>query len=51
MFLRPPKKDLDFLTDSYKIIFDEIMLKFKNKEAFYKAINGLGENYKENINN
>jgi len=44
-------KVLEFLTDSYKIVFDEIMQEFKNKEAFYKVITGLGEDYKENINN
>ena len=48
VFKTSEKKVLEFLTDSYKTVFDEIMQKFENKEAFYKAITGLGEDYKEN---
>jgi len=45
------EKVLEFLTDSYKRIFDKIKEEFKNKEAIYKEITGLKEDYKENINN
>jgi len=51
IFKTSEEKVHEFLTDSYKRVFDEIMQKFKNKEAFYKEITGLGEEYKENINN
>jgi hypothetical protein len=51
VFKTSKDKVREFLTDSYKKIFDKIMLEFENKETFYKAITGLGEDYKENINN
>jgi len=51
VFKTSKEKVREILTDSYKKVFDEIMKKFKSKEAFYKEITGLGEDYKENINN
>jgi len=39
------KKVLEFLTDSYKIVFDEIMQVFENNETFYNEFHNF---YKEN---
>jgi hypothetical protein len=46
-FKTSEEKILEFLTDSYKKIFDEIMQIFKNNEAFYKEINNHCQEHRE----
>jgi len=52
VFKTSEEKVLEFLTDSYKIVFDEIMRIFKNNETFYDEFhNFYNELYKQKENN
>ena len=54
VFKTSKKSVLEFLTDSYKIIFNEIFKKFKNKKNFYEEITKdlyKQESHKKNIDN